>query len=56
MNEHSSRSHSVFLINVKQENLENQKKLSGKLYLVDLAGSEKVSCRVALNITINKCV
>merc|ERR1712088_1199652 len=41
-NEHSSRSHSVFLINVKQENLENQKKLSGKLYLVDLAGSEKV--------------
>ena len=36
MNEHSSRSHSVFLINVKQENLENQKKLSGKLYLVDL--------------------
>ena len=43
MNEHSSRSHSCFLINVKQENLENQKKLSGKLYLVDLAGSEKVS-------------
>lgn len=43
MNEHSSRSHSVFLINVKQEHLENQKKLSGKLYLVDLAGSEKVS-------------
>lgn len=43
MNEHSSRSHSVFLINVKQENLENQKKLSGKLYLVDLAGSEKVN-------------
>merc|ERR1719340_566767 len=43
MNEHSSRSHSVFLINVKQENMENQKKLSGKLYLVDLAGSEKVS-------------
>ena len=46
MNEHSSRSHSVFLINVKQENVETQKKLSGKLYLVDLAGSEKVSCVV----------
>lgn len=45
MNEHSSRSHSVFLINVKQENLENEKKLSGKLYLVDLAGSEKVKKR-----------
>lgn len=43
MNEHSSRSHSVFLINVKQENTETEKKLSGKLYLVDLAGSEKVS-------------
>ena len=43
MNEHSSRSHSIFLINVKQENLENQKKLSGKLYLVDLAGSERQS-------------
>ncbi|KAL7641990.1 UNVERIFIED_CONTAM: hypothetical protein RMT77_007864 [Armadillidium vulgare] len=43
MNEHSSRSHSVFLIQVKQENVESQKKLLGKLYLVDLAGSEKVS-------------
>ena len=42
MNEHSSRSHSVFLIQVKQENVESQKKLLGKLYLVDLAGSEKV--------------
>ena len=42
MNEHSSRSHSVFLINVKQEHLETEKKLNGKLYLVDLAGSEKV--------------
>ena len=42
MNEHSSRSHSVFLIQVKQENVETQKKLCGKLYLVDLAGSEKV--------------
>ncbi|KAA0202969.1 hypothetical protein HAZT_HAZT008533 [Hyalella azteca] len=43
MNEHSSRSHSVFLIQVKQENMETQKKLLGKLYMVDLAGSEKVS-------------
>ncbi|CAF0783741.1 unnamed protein product [Rotaria sp. Silwood1] len=43
MNEHSSRSHSVFLIHVKQENVESEKKLTGKLYLVDLAGSEKVS-------------
>eukprot|EP00062_Callorhinchus_milii_P022625 gi/632980610/ref/XP_007907129.1/ PREDICTED: kinesin-1 heavy chain isoform X3 [Callorhinchus milii] len=43
MNEHSSRSHSIFLINVKQENTATEQKLSGKLYLVDLAGSEKVS-------------
>ncbi|KAJ8415027.1 hypothetical protein AAFF_G00007250 [Aldrovandia affinis] len=43
MNEHSSRSHCIFLINIKQENIETEKKLSGKLYLVDLAGSEKVS-------------
>ena len=50
MNEHSSRSHSIFLINVKQENTETQKKLSGKLYLVDLAGSEKVS---RLNVPSN---
>ncbi|XP_035460307.1 kinesin heavy chain-like [Scophthalmus maximus] len=43
MNEHSSRSHSIFQLNIKQENVETEKKLSGKLYLVDLAGSEKVS-------------
>ncbi|XP_033932810.1 kinesin heavy chain-like, partial [Pseudochaenichthys georgianus] len=43
MNEHSSRSHSIFQINIKQENVETELKLSGKLYLVDLAGSEKVS-------------
>lgn len=42
MNEHSSRSHSIFLISIKQENVETETKLSGKLYLVDLAGSEKV--------------
>lgn len=43
MNEHSSRSHSIFLLHIKQENVETNKKLSGKLYLVDLAGSEKVT-------------
>ncbi|XP_070842136.1 kinesin-1 heavy chain-like [Chaetodon trifascialis] len=42
MNEHSSRSHSIFLINIKQENSQTGHKLTGKLYLVDLAGSEKV--------------
>ncbi|KAL3068382.1 hypothetical protein niasHT_030673 [Heterodera trifolii] len=43
MNEHSSRSHSVFQIQVQQDNKTTLKKLTGKLYLVDLAGSEKVS-------------
>ena len=46
MNEHSSRSHSIFLISIKQENVETELKLSGKLYLVDLAGSEKVTLPV----------
>lgn len=50
MNEHSSRSHSIFLINIKQENVETEKKLSGKLYLVDLAGSEKVMNLLLLHI------
>lgn len=48
MNEHSSRSHSIFLINIKQENSKTEQKLTGKLYLVDLAGSEKVWSSVLL--------
>ena len=43
MNEHSSRSHSVFSIQLSQMNSQSQATLHGKLYLVDLAGSEKVS-------------
>ncbi|TTL25874.1 Kinesin heavy chain isoform 5A [Bagarius yarrelli] len=54
MNEHSSRSHSIFLINIKQEHVETEQKLCGKLYLVDLAGSEKDSlggnCRTTMFI------
>uniref|UniRef100_A0A8C7UGS7 Kinesin-like protein n=1 Tax=Oncorhynchus mykiss TaxID=8022 RepID=A0A8C7UGS7_ONCMY len=46
MNEHSSRSHSIFLINIKQEHVETEQKLCGKLYLVDLAGSEKVRLHI----------
>nr|XP_042901733.1 kinesin-like protein KIF15 isoform X1 [Parasteatoda tepidariorum]XP_042901734.1 kinesin-like protein KIF15 isoform X2 [Parasteatoda tepidariorum] len=40
-NEVSSRSHTIFQIVVKQENIATKKKLLGKLLLVDLAGSEK---------------
>merc|ERR1719167_795713 len=42
MNAQSSRSHSIFLIQVAQENKLTETKLTGKLYLVDLAGSEKI--------------
>ena len=42
MNAQSSRSHSIFLIQVAHENKLTETKLTGKLYLVDLAGSEKI--------------
>ena len=42
MNATSSRSHSVFMITVNQENTEGSKK-GGRLNLVDLAGSGKIS-------------
>jgi kinesin family member 5 len=42
MNDQSSRSHSIFMITITQEDLENFSCKTGKLYLVDLAGSEKV--------------
>jgi kinesin family member 5 len=41
MNERSSRSHSIFCVNVDQRDLQGNKK-SGRLYFVDLAGSESV--------------
>uniref|UniRef100_A0A5K3ES86 Kinesin heavy chain n=1 Tax=Mesocestoides corti TaxID=53468 RepID=A0A5K3ES86_MESCO len=56
MNEHSSRSHSIFMITVRQENLETQKKLHGKLYLVDLAGSEKVAKTGAEGSTLTEAM
>jgi hypothetical protein len=40
MNNVSSRSHSFFIINVKNEDKQTKQKKSGKLYLVELAGSE----------------
>lgn len=42
MNQESSRSHSIFLIEVTQKNTETGSARSGRLFLVDLAGSEKV--------------
>lgn len=43
MNENSSRSHSLFLVNVLQKNLKTETKKQSKLYFVDLAGSEKIA-------------
>lgn len=42
MNEGSSRSHSLFILTITQNNTSDFSAKSGKLYLVDLAGSEKV--------------
>lgn len=42
MNQESSRSHSIFVIEVAQKNVESGAARSGRLFLVDLAGSEKV--------------
>lgn len=43
MNENSSRSHSIVILNVKQTNLIDLTTKNARLYLVDLAGSEKIS-------------
>mmetsp|Transcript_73369 Transcript_73369/g.203668 ORF Transcript_73369/g.203668 Transcript_73369/m.203668 type:complete len:709 (+) Transcript_73369:100-2226(+) len=43
MNEHSSRSHLIFMLTVEQKSLHDRSVKVGKLHLVDLAGSEKVA-------------
>jgi len=43
MNEHSSRSHAVLIINVSGRSKTDARTLHGKLNLIDLAGSERVS-------------
>eukprot|EP00299_Pterocystis_sp_00344_P019374 c9618_g1_i2.p1 GENE.c9618_g1_i2~~c9618_g1_i2.p1 ORF type:complete len:900 (+),score=304.30 c9618_g1_i2:2-2701(+) len=42
MNEQSSRSHSIFIMEIKQRDIKTESVRTGKLFLVDLAGSEKV--------------
>jgi hypothetical protein len=48
LNQHSSRSHSIFQI--KQEYVENGRLVRSKLNLCDLAGSEKLNKREELEI------
>lgn len=43
MNSESSRSHSIFILTVTQNNTADLSCKVGKLYLVDLAGSERIS-------------
>ena len=42
MNAESSRSHSLFILTVTQNNTQDMSCKVGRLYLVDLAGSEKI--------------
>lgn len=42
MNSESSRSHSLFILTIQMNNVEEGSQKTGKLYLVDLAGSERV--------------
>lgn len=47
MNAQSSRSHSIFVLTITQQDLRTMSTRRGRLYLVDLAGSEKVRGRGA---------
>ena len=54
MNEHSSRSHSIFILTINQTNKKEGFSKIGKLYLVDLAGSEKISKSGATGFTVKE--
>jgi kinesin family protein 5 len=54
MNDHSSRSHSIFIMTIHQNNLKDSVAKTGKLYLVDLAGSEKISKTGATGHTLEE--
>ena len=54
MNEHSSRSHSIFILTINQTNKKEGFSKIGKLYLVDLAGSEKISKTGATGHTLDE--
>ena len=54
MNEESSRSHSIFILTVTQNNTEDLSCKTGRLYLVDLAGSEKINKTGAIGQTLEE--
>ena len=54
MNEHSSRSHSIFILTFNSNNKKEGVAKTGKLYLVDLAGSEKIAKTGATGTTLEE--
>lgn len=54
MNAESSRSHSIFVVQINQKNVETGSMKTGSLYLVDLAGSEKVGKTGATGQTLEE--
>ncbi|TPX48063.1 hypothetical protein SeLEV6574_g02259 [Synchytrium endobioticum] len=54
MNSESSRSHSIFRLQISQRNLADGSAKTGKLYLVDLAGSEQVKKSGATGQTLEE--
>lgn len=54
MNAHSSRSHSLLIINLNQTNIRKQTKTTSRMVFVDLAGSEKVEKTKAEGIVLKQ--
>lgn len=54
MNANSSRSHSIFIVQIIQNNMKDLSTKKGKLYLVDLAGSEKISKTGAIGTVLDE--
>ena len=54
MNAHSSRSHSVLIMNLHQTNIKSQVKTHSRMIFVDLAGSEKVEKTKAEGINLKE--
>lgn len=54
MNAESSRSHSIFVMNIAQRNTDTGTQKTGSLFLVDLAGSEKIGKTGATGQTLEE--
>jgi kinesin family protein 5 len=54
MNVHSSRSHSVLILSIQQNNRKTQAKTTSKIVCVDLAGSEKIEKTKAEGIILKQ--